>query len=74
MSITMFYTATSLQDIADTFDERADVCLTGAQHTSHKGSKTSYLIQADVWKAAAEIIRNTTIRSEDKPPTEKTVK
>lgn len=55
----MAYTATSLADIANTFERQADVLRRRSEHESTQRGKRACIIQAQTWMAAADILRTT---------------
>jgi hypothetical protein len=60
------YTATSLEDIARMFDERARMCEDQARTIKrNQKTRTYYSAQAGVWSTAAEILRQTELKPKE---------
>jgi len=62
MSITTRYTATSLADLAQHFEERAAEMRGHAERAALKRARFRYLGEASAWEDAARIVRNTVLR------------
>jgi hypothetical protein len=72
MDNTITYTATSLSDIADHFEMFARRIEERLRHPGRMSQMQIKMHAAEIriWREASETLRRTTIRSEDKPPTE----
>ena len=55
------YTATSLDDVAKLFDERAASARQIAEHARTQQHRTAQKAAADAWESGALILRSTTL-------------
>jgi hypothetical protein len=60
-NLSTYYTATSLSDIADTFEERMNECSQAAIHARNMRLSAIHRAQADTWAEAVRILRTTTL-------------
>jgi hypothetical protein len=68
-NLSTYYTATSLSDIADTFQERADACSQESINARNMRLSAIYRAESNIWLEAVRILRTTTlICGEQSPP------
>lgn len=54
------YTASSLSDVAELFERKAEECRKLARH-SRPRKRASLMVEVDTWRRAADILRQTTL-------------
>lgn len=64
--MTLKYTAPSLIDIADSFDAKAKAIMDRRAMVLNKREVDALLAEAETWKQAAFILRNTTLTNDSK--------
>jgi len=64
MSGSLSYTATSLEDVAKSFEARGKECERQANVAERAKHREYYRAQAGAWSTAAEILRQTKLVSE----------
>ena len=60
-NLSTYYTATSLSDIADTFEERMNDCEYKALHARNMRLSSIHRAEANTWAEAVRILRTTTL-------------
>lgn len=60
-NLSTYYTATSLSDIADTFQERMEECEQKALHARNMRISINHRAEASTWAEAIRILRTTTL-------------